>query len=144
MAFTEREQIEELVHKLFVYTDQQDWQRLLTEVFADQVHFDMTSLGGGEPTLLPAQTICDQWQAGFEGIDSVNHLAGNLLVDIQWDKATIFAYATATHYKAAATQGNTRDFVGTYDLHAVKLPVGWRLDRFKYNLKYSLGNLELN
>lgn len=137
-----RDQIIETVNRLFIYTDQQEWNKLQAEVFTEQVLFDMSSIGG-EKKNMTAKEICDTWKNGFVGIDSINHLAGNYLVDINGNNAEVFCYATATHYKKAATHGNTREFTGTYDIHLVKKEAGWRIDVFKYNLKYATGNLEL-
>lgn len=137
-----REQIVEVINKLFVYTDAQDWDKLQREVFTDQVFFDMSSLGG-EKMNTTSKQICQIWKDGFAGIDAVNHLAGNYLIDINGNMADAFAYATATHFKQTATQGKTREFVGTYNLHLVKQEVGWRINQFKYNLKYANGNLDL-
>lgn len=139
---SDREQIVEVITKLFVYTDAQDWDKLQRHVFTEQVLFDMSSLGG-EKINTTAVHICQIWKEGFKGIDAVNHLAGNYLVDIKEDTADAFAYATATHFKQSATQGKTREFIGTYDLHLIKQDVGWRIDQFKYNLKYANGNLDL-
>lgn len=139
---TPREKIVEVVNKLFVYTDEQDWEKLQKEVFMREVHLDMSSLGGPASTL-PATQICEMWAEGFEDIDAVNHLAGNYLVTINDHVADVFAYATATHFRQAATQGNIREFVGTYELHLQETITGWRIDTFKYNLKYATGNLEL-
>ncbi len=84
------------------------------------------------------------WEEGFKELDAVNHLAGNYLVNLEsGDKATVFAYATATHFKEAATRGNTREFVGTYDLKLTRSENGWRIHSFIYHLKYATGNLEL-
>ncbi|MCU7549640.1 nuclear transport factor 2 family protein [Chitinophagaceae bacterium LB-8] len=140
--FTLREQVIEVVNKLFIYTDEQEWAKLQSEVFTEQIQFDMSSLGG-EPKTAMAKEVCESWQKGFEGLDAVNHLAGNYLVTINELTADVFAYATATHFKKAATQGNTREFVGTYNLHLVYTEKGWRIDAFKYNLKYVNGNVEL-
>jgi hypothetical protein len=140
-TFSTREQIVEVINKLFVYTDFQEWGKLQSEVFTKQGFFDMSSLGG-EKMDTTAKDICDIWQAGFVGIDAINHLAGNYIIDLKDDAADAFAYATATHYKETATQGKTREFVGTYNLHLMKKETGWRIDRFKYNLKYANGNLE--
>lgn len=137
-----REQIVEVINKLFVYTDAQDWDKLQREVFTNQVFFDMSSLGG-EKMNTTSKQICQIWKDGFAGIDAVNHLAGNYLIDINGNMADAFAYATATHFKQTATQGKTREFVGTYNLHLVKQEVGWRINQFKYNLKYANGNLDL-
>jgi hypothetical protein len=141
-SFSVREQIVEVINKLFVYTDAQEWAKLQREVFTEQVQFDMSSLGGDTMTTT-AIHICQIWKEGFSGIDAVNHLAGNYLINVDGNVADAFAYASATHYKQAATQGKTREFVGTYNLHLVKQPTGWRIDQFKYNLKFVNGNLDL-
>ena len=140
--FSTREQIVEVVNKLFVYTDSREWDKLQDEVFTTELYLDMAALGG-EAKATTAKDVCDQWRTGFEGLDAVNHLAGNYLVRITGDTADVFAYATATHYKSTATQGKTREFVGSYNLHLVRTEAGWRIDIFKYNLKYSNGNLLL-
>ena len=140
--FSEREQIVEVVNKLFIYTDYQKWDKLLNEVFTGNILFDMSSLGQ-EIKTIPAKEVCEIWQKGLEGLDSVNHLAGNYLVTINGETADVFAYATATHYKNSAIQGKTREFIGSYDLHLTKVLQGWRIDVFKYNLKFMNGNLEL-
>ena len=140
--FSEREQIVEVVNKLFIYTDYQKWDKLLNEVFTGNILFDMSSLGQDIKTI-PAKEVCEIWQKGFEELDSVNHLAGNYLVTINGETADVFAYATATHYKNSAIQGKTRELIGSYDLHLMKGLQGWRIDVFKYNLKFMNGNLEL-
>lgn len=143
VTFSIRDEIVEVINKLFVYTDSQDWEKLQNEVFSDDVFFDMSSLGGKKAETT-SKEICDTWQKGFVGIDSINHLAGNYLVHIHDTTATVFAYATATHYKTSATKGKTREFVGTYDISLLKHGYGWRIYQFKYDLKYSTGNLDLS
>lgn len=140
--FSVRDQIIEVVNKLFIYTDEQAWGKLQNEVFTNEIWFDMSSLGGETKTMM-AKEVCNLWQKGFEGIDAVNHLSGNHLVTINGVAADVFAYATATHYKKAAQHGNTRAFVGTYNIHLIQTQNGWRINSFKYNLKYAEGNVEL-
>ena len=140
--FTEREQIIEVVNRLFVYTDQQRWDALQSEVFTGHVQFDMSSIDG-ESKELTSKEICDNWAKDFEGIDSVNHLAGNYLVTIVDNSAEVFAYATATHFKESASEGKIKEFVGTYNLHLKHMTEGWRIDSFKYDLKFSTDNSEL-
>ncbi len=88
--------------------------------------------------------ICDEWASAFADLDSVNHLAGNIVVDFDADGATVFCYATATHFKADAKNGKSRDYVGTYDLHLTEADGIWRIDSFLYKLKFITGNTELN
>ncbi|MBA2562550.1 MAG: hypothetical protein H0V14_06480 [Chitinophagaceae bacterium] len=50
--FSIREQIIEVANKLFVYTDNRQWQKLLDEVFTGTALFDMSSAGAGEPVTI--------------------------------------------------------------------------------------------
>ena len=136
-------ELQELANKLFMYTDSGQWSLLEKEVFAENVWFDMTSAGGEKPSLLPARDICALWKNGFSGLDAVHHQAGHYLVAVRENEADILAYAIASHYKKAAKKGTTRIFVGSYDLKATRSPHGWRLNQFKYNLKYIDGNITL-
>ena len=142
MEKTLREQMIELVNKLFIYTDTQNWNGLMSEVFTESVRFDMSSLG------LPieeksAQQICNDWEESFKEVDAVNHLAGNYLVETEGSHSKVFCYATATHYKESAVDGQTRNFIGSYELGLTQSEVGWRIDSFKYTLKYMTGNIEM-
>ena len=141
-AFTEREQIVEIINKLYMYTDHRYWDRLQQEVFGERVHLDMSSMGG-EARLLSSNEICQNWEEGFKEIDVINHLGGNYLVTINGAVAEVFAYATATHYKKDAKRGSTRDFVGSYQFELSKRPQGWRIDKMTYTLRYATGNLQL-
>ena len=141
--FTVREQIIELCNRLFIYTDNREWNKLKQEVFTENVLFDMSSLGAGDPVMLPAAEICAKWETGFQGIDQVHHQAGNYIVDIVGGNASVHAYAIAIHHKNSAVHGKTRQFVGTYNLRCVETPDGWRMSGFKYNLKYAEGNVDL-
>jgi hypothetical protein len=136
-------ELTELSDKLFMYCDAQHWQKMLDEVFTPTIRFDMSSAGGGPASMLDAKAVCDIWKQGFIGLDSVHHQAGHYLITLKDDKADIFGYAIAFHYKKTATKGNTRHFVGSYDLKAIRTSDGWRLSQFKYNLKYIDGNTTL-
>ncbi|RDC65407.1 nuclear transport factor 2 family protein [Adhaeribacter pallidiroseus] len=142
-TFTIREQLIEIVNKLFVYTDSREWQKIQEEIFGHKVLFDMSSLGAGEPAEKTSADICAMWDAGFKGIDAIHHQSGNFLVTATENTATVFCYAIASHYKAAATQGKTREFVGSYDINLSLTGYGWRITAFKYTVKYTSGNISL-
>ena len=143
MAFSEREQVVEVLNRLFHYTDHRKWDGLVHEVFAEEVHMDMTSLGAPEAELMKAQEICDMWRAGFEGLDAIHHQPGGYMIDLNGDKAEAKCYAIASHYQAEATKGQTREFVGSYDFKLQKNATGWRITFMKYKLKYTRGNMTL-
>lgn len=142
-TLADRLELQELANKLFMYTDAQQWEKLEKEVFTEKVWLDMQSAGGGAPGLVPAADICAGWKQGFTGLDAVHHQAGHYLIDITEGEATIFAYAIAYHYRTAAKNGTTRCFVGSYDLGAERLEHGWRLNSFRYHLKFIDGNTAL-
>jgi hypothetical protein len=142
VTFSVRDEIVEVINKLFIYTDTQEWKKLQHEVFSDDVFFDVSSLGGHKSEISSA-AICELWKEGFVGLDSIHHQAANFLVQINDTVASVFAYATATHFKESASKGKTREFVGTYNINLMKHGVGWRIYQFKYDLKFKTGNLEL-
>ena len=141
--FSEREQIVQTCNRLYYHTDHRDWSSLLDLVFDEEVHFDMTSLGAAEAVMMEAKKICDMWEEGFAGLDAIHHQGGNYIVTLEGEKAHVKAYAIATHFREAATAGKTRTFVGSYDLGLQKKENGWRINAFKYNLKYMDGNIDL-
>jgi len=135
--------IAELVNRLFIHTDTRHWAGLQNEVFTETVQFDMVSMGSGQPQATPSREICELWKTGLRDLDGIHHQGGHYLITLRGDEADVLAYAVATHFKATATRGQTRTFTGSYDLHAVRTPQGWRLDAFKYNLKFADGNAKL-
>ncbi|MGM9511673.1 nuclear transport factor 2 family protein [Larkinella sp. GY13] len=139
----DKQQLTELVNRLFMYTDVRNWSGLLAEVFTPTVYLDMESNGGGAPGTVTAQAIADGWHQGFQGIDAVHHQGGHYLITVRENRADVFGYAVATHYRAAATRSTSRTFVGSYEIKAERTDAGWRLNHLKYNLKFSEGNATL-
>ena len=141
---TEREQIIETVNKLFYYTDIKNWKGLIHEVFASKVLFDMSSLGAEAAKTVSPEAICDQWEAGLQGLDAVHHQAGNYLVCVSGAIADVICYGIASHYKANDNRDKTtRTFVGSYRIKLEKQDEDWRISGFTFHLKYITGNLEL-
>ncbi|MVM37635.1 hypothetical protein GO730_08525 [Spirosoma sp. HMF3257] len=133
----------ELVNRLFMYTDDRNWQGLINEIFTTDVYLDMESNGGAPPGMVTAQAITDGWHQGFQGVDAIHHQGGHYLITVNGDQADVYGYAVATHYRTAAIHGKTRTFVGSYDIKAERTGNGWRINHLKYNLKYADGNASL-
>ncbi len=138
----ERDQVIETVTRLFIYTDNRDWPKVKA-LFTHRVLFDMTSLAGGQPATITSQEIVDGWEQGLKSLKAIHHQAGNFLVDITGDEAAVFCYGVAWHYLPNKTEQNTRVFVGSYDIHLMRQDGEWKIDRFKFNLKFIDGNREL-
>ncbi len=141
--FTPREQVVEVINRLFFYTDYQEWDKLVAEVFTEEVLLDMVSVGAEKAEMLTARQICQAWEEGFKGLDAIHHQAGNYIVDLKEKTAEVKAYAIASHYKKEAANGPVREFIGSYDFQLQLTEKGWRINVFKYNLKYLAGNVEL-
>lgn len=138
----EKDAVIGVINRLFISTDNRDWARV-KECFTAEVLFDMTSLAGGEPATLTSQQIVDAWNTGLKALKVVHHQAGNYVVTINGSEAEAFCYGLASHYLPNKTNQNTRTFVGSYDFHLLKQERQWRIDKFKFNLKYVDGNANL-
>ena len=141
-TLTEKDNIISTVNRLFIHTDNCDWENV-KECFSDEVMFDMTTVVGGEPIMLTPDDIISSWAEGLDHLEAIHHQAGNYLVDVAGSEAAVFCYGIAQHYLPNDTGLNTRSFVGSYDLHLVKDDESWRIDKFKFNLKYIDGNANL-
>jgi hypothetical protein len=137
-----KQEIVDTINHLFVGTDRRDWPRV-SACFAPSVLFDMTSLAGGAPQTLTPQQIVDGWEAGLKPLQAIHHQSGNFLVNVAGDSADAFCYGIALHYLPNKTGRDTRSFVGSYDFHLTHHAGRWRIDRFKFNLKYIDGNKNL-
>ena len=134
-----KDRIVDVVNSLFVSTDQRDWSAVRA-CFAERVHFDMTSLAGGEPAELTPAQIAAAWEEGLRPIEAIHHQAGNYRVTVRERDADAFCYGIASHYRKTRSGRNTREFVGSYDFHLTGADGRWRIDRFCFRLKYLDGN----
>lgn len=138
----EKDEIVETANKLFIYTDQRNWEGVKA-TFADEVLFDMTSMSGGSPVMLKPQQIVDMWDAGLKKLKAIHHQVGNYLITARDKDADLFCYGIALHYLPNPTNDNIRAFVGSYDLHLLEIDGVWKIDSFKFNLKFIEGNKDL-
>jgi hypothetical protein len=138
----ERSRIIDVITRLFVGTDNRDWE-IVKRCFAPTVLFDMSSLGAGDPQDLSPDDIVAMWDAGLKPLEAMHHQVGNFLVDINGGRADAFCYGIASHYLPNETGNNTRTFVGSYDISLDSGDGQWRIRGFKFNLKFIDGNRDL-
>lgn len=130
------------VTELFVFTDQHDWPKVRS-CFAENVHFDMTSMAGGDPANLTPEQITHAWDDGLSSLQAIHHQIGNFMVKLNDDQAELFCYGIASYYLENPTGENTRTVVGSYGFHLTRQGADWKIDTFKFNLKYIDGNVNL-
>ena len=133
-SLLDRLAVQDAVNALFLATDAKDWPRV-EAAFTDEVHFDMTSLAGGEPATMSGKAIAAAWAEGLDAVNAVHHQTGNFVVRVEGDGATVFCYGTATHHRPDTDKPIT-SFVGSYDFHLVRRGDDWRIDSFRFNKKY--------
>lgn len=138
-----RQAVEDAVVRMFVATDERDWEALRA-CFTDPFTLDMTSLAGGAPVELTPRQVAEAWAEGFRTLDHVHHQVGNWRIEAAGGQARVRCYGIAFHHRAGiAAPVKTRTFVGTYELDLVDGPGGWRIRRLAFFLKFIDGNLEL-
>ena len=94
----ERARIIDVVTRLFVGTDNRDWEAV-KRCFTSTVLFDMSSLGTGDPRDLSPDDIVAMWDVGLKPLEAIHHQVGNFLVDINGSRAYAFFMASqATTY----------------------------------------------
>ena len=141
-ALVTRQVITDTITTLFLATDARDWQAVRS-CFAAEVHFDMTSLAGGEPRIMTPDAIAAGWEQGLRPIEALHHQVGNFRVDVRGSEATAFCYGVAYHYRRHPTGRNTRVFVGSYDFRLHEEGGRWLIDSFRFAAKFVDGNLKL-
>lgn len=138
----DRTAIIERIDELFLATDARAWDRV-RDCFTPEVTFDMSSLTGQPAQRVSSASIAAGWEQGLAPIESVHHQSGNHVVALAGDEATASCYAIALHYRKTTSGRNTRMFVGSYDYHLLRDGETWRIDVFRFNLKFIDGNAAL-
>ena len=138
-----RQEVEEVVVRMFVATDERDWSTLKT-CFSAPFVLDMTSMVGGSPATMTPEEVANAWAEGFKSLDHVHHQIGNLQTRATASTATVSCYGVALHHRSRITaELKTRRFVGTYEFTLKKQSEIWRIAHLKFLLKFIDGNLSL-
>lgn len=128
----EKHEVLETINRLFIYTDKLEWKQV-QNCFDYKVLFDMSSVTNEEAVRLTPQQITDIWDKGLKTLKAVHHQTGNFAVDMNMDEANVTCYGTAYHYTDSE---EIKTFVGSYDFHLNKKAGSWKIDMFKFNLKF--------
>ncbi|HVT05890.1 MAG TPA: nuclear transport factor 2 family protein [Polyangia bacterium] len=138
-----RQQIIDVLTELFVATDQRDWAAV-KRCFAEQVLFDMSSLGAGPAARRTPDEIAAGWAEGLKSLEAIHHQAGNFRVTTYEGRATASCYGVAYHFRRTRSGHNTRTFVGSYAFVLDRAGSGaWRINSFRFDLKFIDGNPQL-
>lgn len=133
--------VTETISKLFVATDQRDWDGL-EDLFASSVILDYSSLSGNPSSELEPKEIITNWKAVLPGFKSTHHQVGNFIVQTTNKQAHVFCYGTATHF-LEDEKGSVWTVVGSYDFQLEPINSVWKIKSMTFNFKYQDGNTTL-
>ncbi|WP_281612584.1 nuclear transport factor 2 family protein [Flammeovirga sp. SubArs3] len=133
--------INETVTRLFIATDNKDWNTI-ESIFSDQVELDYSSMNGNPKTTLTPRQIIDGWKTILPGFTSTHHQIGNFVTTIRNTKADVFCYGTATHF-LEDEDGNIWTVVGSYNFELERVKNEWKITLMQFNFKYQDGNTSL-
>jgi len=135
-------EITNTVSRFFAAVDRCDWaaaQGLMTDPF----HVDYESYGGGPASDVTPEGLTGAWAGLLPYFDQVHHQIGNLIVELDGEKAAVQCHGMATHFIADHSGGDLQFIVGTYDLTLNRTDGFWRLSSMRFNFKYASGNADL-
>ena len=94
-----RQEVEDVVVKMFVATDERDWPTL-ESCFTDPFVLDMTSMVGGDPATMTPRQVAAAWADGFKPLSHVHHQVGNFRTAISGSTASVRCYGIALHHRS--------------------------------------------
>jgi hypothetical protein len=133
--------IRQLVDELFITTDLKDWTALRALFGDGPVEVDMSSLVGGGPVRITADQLIDGFRAGLHPGKVSHHLATNYRIEVDQDRAEVWAHGYAWNRVAALPAGSDLwETWGNYRLTCRRVEGVWRLEGFRYYSKLTRGN----
>jgi hypothetical protein len=141
-ASEDRHEINDLTSRLALLLDARDWDTL-EQLFTDPVHWDRTSLFGGEPeTQTPAELVGGLRYA-LGGLDATHHLITNLVITLDGDKATGTANMVGTHLLANSSGDPIWTVGGRHDYRYERTAAGWRIASVIFTVQWGTGNMNI-
>ena len=134
-------EIRRMADELFITTDLKDWDAARA-LFADgSIEVDMSSLVGGGPVQLTADQLIDGFRTGLHAGKVSHHLTANYRVEVDGDRAELWAHGYALNRVAAFSPGTDLwETWGNYRLSYRRIGDRWCLSGFRYYSKLARGN----
>ena len=133
--------IRQLVDELFITTDLKDWSAARALFSDGPIEVDMSSLAGGGALQMTADELIDGFRAGLHPDKVSHHLATNYRIEIDGDRAEVWAHGYAWNRVPALPAGSDLwETWGNYRLTCRRVGGVWSLDGFRYYSKLTRGN----
>jgi len=141
-ATEDRLEILELIGRLALLLDARDWDAL-TGVFADTVHYDRTSLFGGEPETLTSAELVEGYRQALGNLDAIHHLITCHVINLDGDQATCGANMQGTHVFANTSGDDMWTVGGRHDYQLKRTADGWRIAALTFTIQWATGNMNI-
>ncbi len=133
-----RADVANAIYEFFEAVDAQDWPALRAAM-TSPIHIDYSSMGGGAPAGLSAETVVEGWAQLLPGFDHTHHQLGQLHITVDGSAGAVRAYVVGVHLIG------DRDWtvVGTYDMTWTESAGRPQLSSLRLNFKYQTGDSAL-
>ena len=132
----------ELTGNLALLLDARDWNALET-LFTDPVHYDRTSLFGGEPQTLSPAELVDGYRQALGNLDAVHHLITCQVIVLDGDRATCAANMQGTHVFANTSGDPMWTVGGRHDYQLSRTADGWKIAGLTFTIQWATGNMNI-
>lgn len=135
----DRAEIIDAVNIIGMGADLRDW-KACRAAFADKVLTDYTSLNGGTPNTVAADTLVAGWAVFFsKTFKASQHMITNHAVIVNSEKATCTSLFRAHHVYLDSAKGKTWTLGGFYNHGLTRIGDRWKVTQMKMTWTYEEG-----
>lgn len=135
------DELRRIADELFITTDLKDWSAARALFVDGDIEVDMSSLVGGTPVRITADQLFDGFKVGLHPGKVSHHLATNYRVQVEGNRAELWAHGYAWNRVPALPAGTDLwETWGNYRLTFRREADGWRIEGFRYFSKLTRGN----
>lgn len=134
-------EIRRVADELFITTDLKDWAAARALFVDGPIEVDMSSLAGGGPVEITADQLIGGFRSGLHPGKLSHHLATNYRVEVEGDRAELWAHGYSWNQVPALPPGSDLwETWGNYRLTYRRVAGQWLLDGLRYYSKLTRGN----
>lgn len=127
------------VTRMLFAIDALDWPAVRAEL-ADEVETDYSSLFGGAPEQLKADTLVQRWQSLLPGFDATQHLTGPIVVTSAKDRTAVAETHVRGYHYIETESPSVWMVAGHYVMRLEQTPAGWRIASIRLDTYRQEGN----
>lgn len=127
-----------VVDDLFIYTDRKDWASARILFRDGPLDVDMSSLGGGGPVQMTADTLIAGFTVGLHPAKQSHHMTTNYHVAVTDDAAVVSAHGYA--WNKLVGDSELWETWGVYTIRLQRMDGCWKISAFRYDATASRGD----